>query len=240
MMSDFAGVGSDENAKVTYLSSLGEDYGEFTLGTNTSRILREDPKLLLFTLARYKFVAKMLSGRRSVLEIGCQEGWGLPLVSQVVESVHAIDFFKPYIESCQRRFGVGADGGRQELHFEAYDILDGPIFSQFDGAFALDVLEHIDPSMEDLFMKNVVASLNSDGVLILGMPSLESQAYASESSKLGHVNCKSGPDLATLANNYFKTVFTFCMNDEVLHTGFFPMAQYLFVVCTQPKSSQKD
>ena len=239
-MSDFAGVGSSESAKVTYTNSLGLDYGEFPLGTNTSRILREDPKLLLFTLARYKFVAKMLSGRENVLEIGCQEGWGLSLVGQVVESVHAIDFFKPYIESCQRRFGVGAIGDEQRIRFEARDILDGPILSQFDGAFALDVLEHIEPSSENEFMMNVVASLSTDGVLILGMPSLESQAYASESSKLGHVNCKSGPNLAAFAKNYFETVYTFCMNDEVLHTGFFPMAHYLFVVCTQPRISQNN
>ncbi len=38
-MSDFAGSASSQSAKETYLSSLGDDYGEFTLGKNTTRIL---------------------------------------------------------------------------------------------------------------------------------------------------------------------------------------------------------
>jgi hypothetical protein len=34
---------------------------------------------------------------------------------------------------------------------------------------------------------------------------------------------------------YFKHVFMFSMNDEVVHTGFFPMAHYLFALCAEPK-----
>ncbi len=84
-------------------------------------------------------------------------------------------------------------------------------------------------------MMNIVTSLRPDGMLILGMPSLESQVYASDASKKGHVNCKSGAELSTFASRYFETVLSFCMNDEVLHTGFFPMAHYLLVVCSQPR-----
>jgi hypothetical protein len=31
---------------------------------------------------------------------------------------------------------------------------------------------------------------------------------------------------------YFHAVFLFSMNDEVVHTGFAPMAHYLIAVCT--------
>jgi hypothetical protein len=34
---------------------------------------------------------------------------------------------------------------------------------------------------------------------------------------------------------YFDHVFMFSMNDEVVHTGYFPMAQYLFALCTGVK-----
>ncbi|CCQ53625.1 hypothetical protein CWATWH8502_2077 [Crocosphaera watsonii WH 8502] len=64
----------------------------------------------------------------------------------------------------------------------------------------------------------------------MGMPSLESQAYASEGSKQGHVNCKTGKDLKALMLDYFHNVFMFSMNDEVVHTGFFPMSHYLFAL----------
>jgi hypothetical protein len=76
----------------------------------------------------------------------------------------------------------------------------------------------------------MVKSLNPHGVCILGSPSLESQLYASEGSKAGHVNCKTGADLKAFMQRFFHNVFLFSMNDEVVHTGFEKMAHYLFVL----------
>jgi len=67
------------------------------------------------------------------------------------------------------------------------------------------------------------------------MPSIESQKYASEASKLGHVNCMNGEDLRNTLSNYFENVFMFSMNDEVVHTGFSGMAHYLIALCTNPR-----
>ncbi len=68
------------------------------------------------------------------------------------------------------------------------------------------------------------------------MPSLESQAYASEASRVGHVNCKTGQELKTNALKYFTNVFLFSMNDETLHIGFPQMSHYIFVECSGKKS----
>jgi len=65
----------------------------------------------------------------------------------------------------------------------------------------------------------------------LGIPSIESQTYASPASKEGHINCKTGKDLKLFLEKYFHNVFSFSMNDEVVHTGFEKMAHYLFVIC---------
>jgi hypothetical protein len=46
------------------------------------------------------------------------------------------------------------------------------------------------------------------------------------------VNCKNAADFKTLLARHFHNVFVFSMNDEVVHTGFYPMAQYLFALCT--------
>ena len=234
-MAKFAGTGSSEEAKKIYSESLGSNYGNFTLGRNTTRILHEDPKLLLFTLSRYKFVSKMMAGFEDVLEIGCQEGWGLPLVAKNVGRVVALDFYSPYIDECNLRFRENSP--MENVRFEARDVLDKPMDTRFSGIFALDVLEHIPPDDEHKFFQNILGSLREDGMVVLGMPSLESQEHASEASRLGHVNCKSGEEFGHLARKYFRNVMTFCMNDEVVHTGFFPMAQYLFVVCTGPRAA---
>jgi len=96
------------------------------------------------------------------------------------------------------------------------------------------VLEHIPADKEDVFLANIVASLTDSGVMLVGIPSLQSQAYASPPSKAGHVNCKDGPGLRATMTRHFRNVFIFSMNDEVVHTGFYPMAHYLFALACGP------
>jgi hypothetical protein len=81
-----------------------------------------------------------------------------------------------------------------------------------------------------------VASLPPQGVLIVGTPSLQSQQYASLASREGHVNCKDAPALRELLGGFFHHVFLFSMNDEVVHTGFHPMANYLLALCCSAKA----
>ena len=66
---------------------------------------------------------------------------------------------------------------------------------------------------------------------IIGMPSLELQAYASAGARMGHVNCKEQPDLKTLMHRFFHNVFMFSINDEVVHTGFSRMSHYNIALC---------
>jgi 2-polyprenyl-3-methyl-5-hydroxy-6-metoxy-1,4-benzoquinol methylase len=223
---------SSKFAKETYQKIKIKKIGnEFTLGPYNTFHLLSDPKRIGFLFARYKFVAKMLEGFERVLEIGCQEGLGSLVVAKAVKRLVAIDFYKPHIESCLSRLR----GLVNNIDFKWFDITEGPVGPRFNGAFSLDVLEHIDPKQEDKFMKNVITSLADGGVLIIGMPSLESQKYASSESRVGHINCKSGADLRRFCEKYFNNVFVFGMNDEVLHTGFLPMSHYLLALCVGPK-----
>ena len=185
----------------------------------------QDPKRVLFVLSRYKFVAKMLSGKKNVLEIGCADAFGTRLVQQEVKSVTAVDFDPVFIADAEDRATA-----RWPLVTRVHDLLSGPVDGDFDAAYALDVLEHIQPDNEPAFMDNAVGSLDTHGVLMIGLPSLESQAYASPQSREGHVNCKTGPALRALMERYFHNVFVFSMNDEIVHTGFQPLAHYLFAI----------
>jgi hypothetical protein len=110
-MSKFAGTKTSLESKNIYLDSIeSNEIKKFELGQNTSKILNNDPKLLLFTLSRYKFVSKILSGCENVLEIGCQEGFGMPIIKKEIGTYTGIDFYKPYIKSCinRRRSYLGA------------------------------------------------------------------------------------------------------------------------------------
>jgi len=189
-----------------------------------------DPRRMLFAFARYKFVAKMFEGFEHVLEVGCGDASATRLVQQTVRKVTVTDFDKVFINDIENR--QQADW---LLDARVHDMVKSPMEEQFEGIFSLDVLEHIQKIHEDAFLKNICYSLNDHGSLIIGMPSLESQVYASEGSKAGHVNCKSGNELRDFLKKYFHSVFMFSMNDEVLHTGFFPMSHYLLAVCCDKK-----
>lgn len=204
---------------------LRSQQGLTRLGLTSSETWNIDPRRLGFVLARYKFVSKMFRGLRSVLEIGCGDAFGTRIVLQEVERITAIDFDPVFIADARDRM-------QPEWKFDCFvhDMLSGPVKGEFDGAYSLDVFEHISPKDEDRFLRNIVDSLSDRGIFILGSPSLESQAHASPASKAGHVNCKSGDELQALIANYFHHVFLFSMNDEVVHTGFSPMAHYLLVL----------
>jgi dTDP-4-dehydrorhamnose reductase len=205
------------------------DVNRITMGLMSGHAYLNDPKRLAFTLARYKFVSKMFSGFNKVLEIGCADAFATPLVSEEVNKLVACDFDKVFIDDVKKTHPYN-----KKISFVPHNIVANPFIELFDGAYALDVLEHIEKSNEDAFMDNICKSLSSDGSCIIGMPSTESQLYASEISKLGHVNCKKGPELKSFLMRHFERVFIFSMNDEVVHTGYTPMAHYLLALCCHP------
>jgi 2-polyprenyl-3-methyl-5-hydroxy-6-metoxy-1,4-benzoquinol methylase len=205
--------------------------GLTSLGLMTNQAWQDDPRHLVFTLGRYKFVAKMLSKKNHVLEVGCADAFGTRIVLQEVGKLTAIDFDPVFVEDAKARMDE-----RWQFGCKVHDMLAGPVSGKFDGAYALDVIEHISPKNERAFVGNIAASLQKHGVMILGCPSRESQAYASPASKAGHVNCKDGPGMRALLERYFHTVFVFSMNDEVVHTGYFPMAHYIIGIgCSKKK-----
>ena len=212
------------------LSNDQENSNRESFGIMHDYTWKLDPKRVLFTFSRYKFVSKMFDGYETVLEIGCGDAFATRIVQQTVKKVTVTDFDPIFIEEIhnrhQQKWGLDA---------HVHNMVLEPTKQSFDGIFSLDVLEHVQQSDEDTFLRNTCLSLNSHGALIIGMPSLESQPYASEGSKIGHVNCKTGNDLRDLMKKYFHSVFMFSMNDEVVHTGFFPMAHYLFAVCCDKK-----
>jgi 2-polyprenyl-3-methyl-5-hydroxy-6-metoxy-1,4-benzoquinol methylase len=223
---------STKEPQYNALLHLARASGLETLGLMTNQVWHDDPKRLVFTLARYKFVSKMFDGYKKVLEVGCGDGFGSKIVKQTVDEIYLSDFdplFVDYVNNSDTRKWVS----------EAfiYDGITGltPSFAPFDGIYSLDVLEHIPKEHEAMFISNIISGLSSTGSLLIGMPSLESQPYASHQSKIGHVNCKTGSDLKSMLSNYFSNVFIFSMNDEVVHTGFEKMSHYLFALCCMPK-----
>ncbi|MBU3632875.1 class I SAM-dependent methyltransferase [Polynucleobacter sp. AP-Feld-500C-C5] len=185
-----------------------------------------DPKHMLFTLSRYKFISKMLTGKNEVLEIGCGDGFYSPIIASVVGHLDAIDIDTTFIDNAKNK-----NPYKEKINFLNANILNEKPVKEYSAVFAVDLFEKIDPKNADQFMSYINRSLADSGVCILGIPSLESQKYASKLSKDGHINCLSGDSFKEFLLGYYQNVFMFSMNDEVVHTGYFPMAHYLIAVC---------
>jgi 2-polyprenyl-3-methyl-5-hydroxy-6-metoxy-1,4-benzoquinol methylase len=210
---------------------LMEKQGLAKFGLSSTITWEEDPKRLTFMLSRYKFVAKMLEGYTRVLEVGCGDGFGSRIVAQHVTDLLITDYDPLFIQSAEDTKPVSLD-----YKCKVHDILKAPLDGKkYAAAYSLDVLEHFSSQDEIKYFGNVCQSLADNGVFIVGMPSLNSQRFANPRAKMGHINCKSLPDLKRTCKKYFKTCFGFSMNDEVVHTGFHEMANYILAVCVSPK-----
>ena len=192
----------------------------------------EDPSRFVFSLTRYKFVSRMLSGFDDVLEVGCADGFGSYIVSKHVNRLTCIDLDESLIDSAKKTVGIYSNN----IDFQAGNIQDESFLKDktYDGIYALDVLEHIDQSNEDEFINKLCERLNRFGTMIIGMPSLESQAYASELSKIGHINCKTQEQLKALCCRHFRTCQMMGANDELINTGFPQLQHYRLAICSAP------
>jgi cyclopropane fatty-acyl-phospholipid synthase-like methyltransferase len=215
-----------KNTKIT--NFLYKRKKSLKLGMRTSMAYESDPVRLVFTLSRYKFVAKMFDGFDSVLEVGAGDGFKSPIVKQFCKKLTISDIeIKNKMDFDQITFS--------KTKFIIHNFVKHSLKKKFDGIYSLDVLEHIEKKDEKRFIKNICRSLKKDGTLIVGMPTLESQIYASKLSKEGHVNCKSKKELKKFLSPYFSNIYMFSMNDEVVHTGYDAMSHYIFALACNKK-----
>ncbi|MGP1675913.1 MAG: class I SAM-dependent methyltransferase [Burkholderiales bacterium] len=218
---------SDRLAWNLHLEASADQFAsdEISLGPWTSYSLKNDPKHMAFVLARYKFCAKMFAGKESVLEVGCGDGFGAPIVAQEVGCLHCVDWDKRNIVGNRRRLACLTN-----VTFDVADVSEGEFPGMYDGVFHIDVIEHMEPDHEAQFMANMAGSLREHGVMVVGTPNKAASEHATFRSEHQHINLKTGETLRALMARYFHNVFMFSMNDEVIHTGYFPMAHYLFAV----------
>ena len=158
----------------------------------------KDPKLVGFIAARHKNLCQKYCQTKEFLKLDARKV-GTLFVAPYVKSIKCIDFYPPFVEG----FKTHTLPHVKNCTVEQGDITKQSYPEDFEGAYALDVLEHIEKEEEDLFWRNLTSSLNSNATAIIGMPSLESQQYASKASKIGHVNCKTGDELRIAAESHF-------------------------------------
>ncbi len=196
-----------------------------TLGPYFAHQMKSSPRHLLFTYSRYKFALSMLplKGGGRVLELGCNEGIGTILLGERAHGIMAVDFDEDAVAHAREHIED------PKLTFVCEDFL-GKAFGRFDAVVSLDVIEHIPKEQEGDFFHTITSNLDESGICIIGTPNATAARYASRESRIGHVNLYTAERLDEAMRHRFKNVFMFGMNDEVVHTGFFPMCHYLFAL----------
>lgn len=201
--------------------SLGNN--KITFSHHWSYNYFNDPKRLGFVLSRYKFAHKMIPKNSKILELGCSEGIGSTILCENAKAYVGIDLDKSAIDVAINNFS------NPTFTFINDDFL-GKKYGDFDAVVSLDVVEHIYKEHEKLFFDTINDNLSEKGLCIIGTPNITAAQYASDASKIGHVNLYSQERLEKKMKEYFHQVFCFGINDEIVHTGFASMKHYLIVI----------
>jgi len=196
---------------------------EVFLGQHLSYQFLNSPRRILHMMSYYKFASKLIGRDKKVLDIGCGEGLGTWLLAMECGRAKGIDLDNKAIET-----GV-SNWKNRIISFECIDFLKLKE-ETYNAVVNFDVIEHILPENMPHFFLKICDCLVHEGIAIIGTPNITSDQYASPVTKAGHVNLYSGARLEDEMKKYFHHVFMFGANDEVVHTGFLPMAHYLIAV----------
>lgn len=204
---------------------------QIILGRYASYWFHRTPRRMLYALTYYKFASRLIGKEKRVLDIGCNEGLGTHLLAKECGYAMGVDFDEEAIASAKNNFP------QDSISFCSKDILKAKIPGKWDAVVNFDVIEHILPENANAFIEAMKKHLAPEGMVVIGTPSEISQQYASAVSRRGHVNIYSPERLEQEMKKHFSFVFLFSANDEVVHTGYLPLAHYLIAVGCKKKQN---
>lgn len=133
------------------------------LGEYNSHHIRKTLKHFTISMSRYKFVAKLFRYKAgiNVLEVGCSECLGGLMIAQETQlnNYLGIDPDEAAIAWAKRNFE------QDNIRYDSGDIFNYEFdeTGEYDLAFALDVIEHIETKLEDEFMSCLNKRLKMGG-----------------------------------------------------------------------------
>ena len=112
-------------------------------GLDSNYKWHNDPRQFVISLARYKFVSKILSGYKKTLEIGCADAFNSRVVKQEVGQLDVCDnelVFKDFFNKIKTK--------KWKINYFLHDFTKKKLKKKYDSIYLLDVLEHIDKKNE--------------------------------------------------------------------------------------------
>ncbi len=214
------------------VTQLQDKESSIDLGYYASYWMHKSPRRMLHSLSYYKFAAKMIGSKKRVVDLGCNEGLGSWLLAKECGFCKGVDLDAEAIQSAKTNFKDPI------IEFSCEDVFSAQPSVDWDGVASFDLIEHIPPERGGDFFNKIAQQLTPNGVVVIGMPSMISQQFASEISRKGHLNIYSHERLRQEMEQFFEFVFLFSANDELIHTGFLPLAHYYIALGCKPIQSK--
>ena len=206
-----------------------DEKGSYSFGPLTSEKLRTDPQYVMFQMSRYKHAARLISNKKNVIDIGPGDGIGIPILSNYFDTVSAVDIDKIMIDNLEKTLD-------KVFHCDVllHDFSKSPLEKKYESAVAFDVLSLISKENENSWLKNIAASLQKDGVLVIGTQNKNIIHLGNPKNHVDQPNFKNYYELNTLLTRFFRNVIILSMNDETIHSGKRETCQYFLALGISP------
>lgn len=126
----------------------------------------DGPEIEAEHVHRYRAVSSCINPNMHVLDAGCGTGYGSFVLAQSANSVKGIDISEESIQWCKEQYETQENLTFIQASLEKLPFVDG----EFDCVVNLEVIEHVDKSIQLAFLKEVKRVLKRTGVLIMSTP----------------------------------------------------------------------
>lgn len=184
----------------------------------------ENPLMTTIKFSRFKFASKLISQNDTLLDIGCGQGLSSIFFSDYCKFVYGVDLLSDFLNHDRKNIKF--------IKKSIFNIHKKNFNRKINIITLIDFIEHFKKSDGALILSKCSKLLEKKGgTLIVGTPSVYSSKYRSKRSKKQHIHEYDGMELKNLCSQYFNRTFLFSMNDELVHTGFYKLAWFNFVIC---------
>ncbi len=176
---------------------------------------------LLYHLARYKFVAKLLRPTDDILEIGCGSGYGARFLSNFCHYVTAQDIDAEMIKYALENYK------NSNVNFITnYN----PEEKQYDAIVCLEVIEHMSRKNALALMLKMALMVKDNGAVFISTPRKIDKV--SENRKRFHIHEYTIDELKEDLDEIFERSFIFSQIDENIGTFNYNNAWNYIAICT--------
>lgn len=195
-----------------------------------SNLIPKDYDNFSIHFARYKFVRTILKKNcKNILELGCGTGYGSAYLATQGYNVVAVDNDKKL-----RKYWENNYSDIKNLKFLIMENFKNHM--KFDCVLSLEVIEHLSKNHLNEYLdlvKNCI--LPEKGIFICSTPKYLPMRERTENRKKNHIKEYKFDEFEKLLLKYFKNVFIFSQNDEIISTQNYQNAWNYISICTNIK-----